>query len=170
MVHFRVTPNCTVPYYYYPTNWLVVGCLIELNFAGVVRFRVTPNFTIGFILVVSKTIPGVKGKAEGGDQENHAKKLRKAQRVAKKASQLDDEDRRIQRLRKLARYLEHPLDGMKSAVQKCSIFGNFEGETAKLKHNKCQCCRMVRLDLKLTTTNKGICKKCAPLKNEKYYS
>ena len=59
---------------------------------------------------------------------------------------------------------------MKSDVQKCSIFGNFQGETVKLKHNKCQCCRMVRLDLKLTTTNKGICKKCAPLKNEKYYS
>ena len=98
------------------------------------------------------------------------KKLRKAQKVAKKASQLDDNEGRgrIQRLRKLARYLEHPLDGMKSAVQKCSIFGNFEGETAKLKHNKCQYCCMVRLDLKLLT-KKEICKKCAPLKHEKYY-
>ena len=51
MVHFRVTPNCTGPYHYYPTNWLVVGCLIEMNSAGVVRFRVTPIFTIGFILL-----------------------------------------------------------------------------------------------------------------------
>ena len=98
------------------------------------------------------------------------KKIRNAQRVAKKASQLDDECRRIQRLRKLARYLEHSLlDGMKSDIQKkCSIFGNFEEETAKLKHNKCQYCCMVRLDLKLLT-KKEICKKCAPLKHEKYY-
>ena len=52
------------------------------------------------------------------------KKLRKAQRVAKKASQLDDNEGRgrIQRLRKkqasdmLDRYLEHSLDGMKSDI------------------------------------------------------
>ena len=53
---------------------------------------------------------------------------------------------------------------MKSDIQKCSIIRNFEEETAKLKQNECQRCRMVRLDLKLT--KKGICKKCAPLKNE----
>ena len=100
------------------------------------------------------------------------KKLRKAQKVAKKASQLDDNEGRgrIQRLRKkqasdmLDRYLEYSLDGMKSDIQKCSIIRNFEEETAKFKQNECQRCRMVRLDLKLT--KKGICKKCASLKNE----
>ena len=56
---------------------------------------------------------------------------------------------------------------MKTDIEKCNIIHNFEDETAKLKHNKCQCCRMVRLDLKLN--RKEICQKCAPLKNEKYY-
>ena len=74
MVHFRVTPNCTGPYHYYPTNWLVVGFLIEMNSAGVVRFRVTPNFhhwLHSSYLLFQQQYPVLRGKADGGDQENH---------------------------------------------------------------------------------------------------
>ena len=119
-------------------------------------------------------MPGVKGKSGPRKPPRSQKKLTKAQKLVKKLTQLESERKRKQIARKNgdsedvpARCLEMSQFGMKSDTEKCNIIRNFEDETAKLKHNKCQCCRMVRLGLKLN--KKGICTKCAPLKNENYY-
>ena len=112
-------------------------------------------------------MPCVKGK--GGRPRSppgSPKKLRKAQKRARKLTQLESERKRKQIARKKgdpdvsARCLEFSQFGIKSDIEKCNIIRNYEEETAKLKHNKCQCCRMVRLDLKLN--KKGICQNVLP--------
>ena len=118
-------------------------------------------------------MPGVKGKSGPRKPPRSPKKLTKVQKLVKKLTLLESERKRKQIARKngdsdvSARCLEMSQFGMKCDIEKCNIIRNFEDETAKLKHNKCQCCRMVRIALQLN--KKGICKKCAPLKNAKYY-
>ena len=117
-------------------------------------------------------MPGVKGKSGPRKPPRSPKKLTKVQKVAKKLQRLDNKSKSMQKVREncnasASRRLEISPVQMKSDIEICNIIRNFEYETAKLKHNKCQCCRMVRLGLQLN--RKGICKKCTPLKNEKYY-
>ena len=116
-------------------------------------------------------MPGVKGKSGPRKPPRSPKKLSKSQKIAKKLERLNSNCKSIQRAREKSkasgRRLEISPVQIKSDIEKCNIIRNFEDETAKLKHNKCQCCRMVRLGLHLN--KKGICKKCAPLKNENYY-
>ena len=114
------------------------------------QFRVTPNCTIDFLVVL--TMPCVKGK--GGRPRKppgSPKKLSKSQKIAKKLNHLDITRRIKQKSRNKqdsdasVKHLEQSLGGgTKSDIEKkCNIIRNFEEETAKLKHNKCQCCRMV---------------------------
>ena len=115
-------------------------------------------------------MPGVKGKSGRKRQIKPSNKLTKMEKASKKMKQLINQCTRKQKSRaknfcsETARSVEPTYH---NDIDKSNVIFGFENETSILKHSKCICCRMVRLDLKIN--KRGICRKCAPLKNEKFY-